>query len=146
MSASILVCTHWRQPITLNVPLEIGDGVNVDLMHFKFSLLSYPLEFTYRFTEPYLVSFNFFDPWWQRRHKLTYSFQLVPHFFFVSTDCDNFLLCVIKHRTALTNDFPVLNFYLSHTEIESSLLLMRLWSHETRGGAGFPGRATSASS
>ena len=38
---------------------EIGDGMNVDLINFDFSLLSYSLEFTYRFTYPYLVSFNF---------------------------------------------------------------------------------------
>ena len=33
--------------------------MNVHLVHFHFSLLSYSLEFTYRFTDPYLVSFNF---------------------------------------------------------------------------------------
>ena len=46
-----------------SIPLEIGNGVNVDLINFNFSLLSHSLEFTYIFREPYLVSFNFFDPW-----------------------------------------------------------------------------------
>ena len=118
--------TNWQlgQPITSNVPLEMGDGMNVDLIHFNLSLLSYSLEFTYSFTDPYLVSFNFFDPWWRRKSKINYSFQFVPRFFFVSIDRDNFLLCAIKHRTSLTNYFPVLTFYLSHTETELSLLLV----------------------
>ena len=98
--------------------------MNVDLVRFNFYLLSYSLKFTYRFTEPYLVSFNFFNPWWQRRSKLPYSFLFVHDFFFVSIYCDNFLLCVFKHQTALTNYCPVLTFYLSHNETESSLLLV----------------------
>ena len=98
--------------------------MTVDIIHFNLSLLSYSLDFSYRFTEPYLVGFNFFDLWWRRRIKLPYSFLCVHHLFFVRIDCDNFLLCVIKHRTALTNYCPILTFYLSHTKTESSLLLV----------------------
>ena len=70
-----------------------------------------------------LASFHL-PSFWRRRSKLPYSFQFVPNFVFVSIDCDNFLLCVIKHRTALTNYCPVLTFYLSHSKTDSSLLLL----------------------
>ena len=62
-----------------------------------------------------LASFHL-PSFWQRRSKLPYSFQFVPNLFFVSIDCDNILLCIIKHRTALTNYCPVLTFYLRHTQ------------------------------
>ena len=70
-----------------------------------------------------LASFHL-PSFWQRRSKLPYSFQFVPNFFFVSIDRDNILLCVIKHQTALTNYCPVLTFYLSHINLELSLLLV----------------------
>ena len=98
--------------------------MNVDFIHFHFSLLSYSLEFNYRLTETYLVSFNFFNPWWRRRSKLPYSCEFFKDLFFVSIYCDNFILCIIEHRTMLPWYCPIFNFYLSHSEIEYSLLLV----------------------
>ena len=75
-----------------------------------------------------LASFHL-PSFWRRRSKLPYYFQFVPKLFIVSIDRDNLLLCVIKHRTALTNYCPFLTFYLSHTKIELSLLLVfKGWS------------------
>ena len=98
--------------------------MNIDLINFNFSLLSYSLEFTYRFTEPYLVSFNFFDPWRQRKSKILYSCKFVHNLFFVCIYRENFLLRIIEHRTALTNYCSILNLYLSRTKTESSLFLV----------------------
>ena len=49
---------------------------------------------------------------------IRYSFLFCKHW------SRNFVLCVIKHRTALTNYCPVLTFYLSHTKAECFLLIL----------------------
>ena len=98
--------------------------MNVDIINFHLSLFSYSLEFTYIFTEPYLVSFNFVGPWWRRRSKLPYSWEFIQDLFFVSIYREIFLFYIIEHRTTLLCYFPIFTFYLSHSETESSLLLV----------------------
>ena len=99
--------------------------MNVYLIHFCLSLISYSFEFTYRSAEPYIVYFPLFYPWWWRWSNLPYSCEFVSDLFFVSIYGDNFLSCIIKHRATLACCCPILfTFYLSYTKTKSILLLI----------------------
>ena len=92
---------------------------------FFFSLFSYSLEFTHRFTETHLVSFHFFEQWRRRKSKLPYSCKFVSDFFFVSIYFANLLSSKIEHRKMLPCYCPVfLNFYLCYTKTKYYLLLV----------------------
>ena len=68
---------------------------------------------------------SFFDPWWRRRSKLPYSWEFIQDLFLVSIYRDDFLSCIIEHRTTLPCYCPIFfTLYLSQSETESSLLLV----------------------
>ena len=84
---------------------------------FFFSLLSYSLKFTYRFTETYIVCFHIFNPRRWQQSKLHYSCKLILDLIFLSIYCDDFIFCLIKHRTTLPCYCLIFFiFYLSYTK------------------------------
>ena len=93
---------------------------------FIFTSPCFPIPWVYlQIHRAISYQFYFFNPWWRRRSKITYSCENSFMIFFVSIYRDNFLSCIIEHRTTLPCYCPILfNFYLSHSETESSLLLV----------------------
>ena len=99
--------------------------MNVHLIHFRFYLLYYSLDFTYRFAEPYLVCFHIFDPWRRGRSKLSYSCEFISGFFLVSIYGGNFISYIIEDRTTLACYCPIFfTCNLSYTKIKPYLLLI----------------------
>ena len=99
--------------------------MNIHIVNFFFYLISYSFEFTYRFTEPYIVCFPLFDPWLWQWNKLPYSCKFISDLFFVRVYGDNCLSCIIKHWTTPPCYFTIyFTPCLSYTNKKSSPLLI----------------------